>query len=209
MSRRPTVSARTRRRVARVLQAALLVLLVYGVLTGQPKTITNAAFALAITALPAVLEHNFDIPLDPWLALWITTAVFLHTLGSSGLYTSVSWWDHLTHATSASLVAGVGYTVVRAIDLHSDAVHVPRRFAFAYILVVVLAFGVLWELFEFALDNVAAATGMTMPVAQEGLDDTVRDLLFNSVGALLVAAFGHAYLTGLADRIRQPLLARQ
>lgn len=207
MRRQASASPRMRRRLARVLQGALLALLGYGIVTGQPKTITNAAVALGITALPAVLEHNFDIPLDPWLALWITTAVLLHTLGSSGLYASVPWWDHLTHATSASLVAGVGYTVVRAIDLHSDAVHVPRRFAFAYILVVVLAFGVLWELFEFVLDNVAAATGLTMPVAQEGLDDTVRDLLFNSVGALLVASFGHAYLTGLAERVRKPLLA--
>ncbi len=190
MSRLPRPSVRTQRRLTRAMQLALVALVVYGLLARQPKAITNGGIALAITFLPALLERNYDLPLDPWLALWITTAVFLHTLGSAGLYGQIGWWDHLTHATSASLVAAVGYTTARAIDLHSDEIHIPRRFFFVYIFVVVLAFGVIWELFEFALDIVAGATGLTMPLAQHGLDDTVRDAMFNSLGALLVAVFG-------------------
>jgi len=66
---------------------------------------------------------------------------------------------------------------------------------------VVLSFGVLWELFEFGLDIAADATGITMPLAQHGLDDTVRDLMFNSLGALVVATFGQAHLTGVSERV--------
>lgn len=189
------------------MQVVLLGLVGYGLAAGQPKAITNGAIAFSITFLPAVMERNYDLPLDPWLGLWITTAVFLHTLGSAGLYGRIYWWDHLTHATSASLVAGVGYTAARAIDLHSDDIHVPRRFAFVYIFVVVLSFGVVWELFEFGLDVAAETTGLTMPLAQHGLDDTVRDLVFNSVGALVVALFGQAHLTGVAEDVRERLFA--
>ncbi|UWG48002.1 putative membrane protein [Halanaeroarchaeum sp. HSR-CO] len=187
------------------MQAVLLSLVIYGVVAGQPKAISNGGIGLAITFIPAILERNYEFPLDPWLGLWITTAVFLHTLGSAGLYGRLFWWDNLTHAMSATVVAGAGYTVARAVDLHSDDIFVPRRFFFVYIFVVVLSFGVIWELFEFALDLIALSTGVTMPLAQHGLDDTVRDLMFNSVGALVVAVFGQAHLSGVAETLRDRL----
>ncbi|EMA62547.1 hypothetical protein [Halorubrum lipolyticum] len=198
-------SLRTQRRLTRAMQVLLAGIVVYGVAFGQPKAITNGGLGLFVTFVPALLERNYDIPLDPWLGVWITTAVFLHTLGSAGFYAQIPWWDHLTHALSASLVAGAGYTTLRAVDLHSDEIYIPSRFAFVFILVVVLAFGVVWELFEFGLDIVADETGIEMPLAQFGLDDTVADLTYNSVGALIVALFGQAHLTGVAERVREGL----
>lgn len=198
----PRPSVRNQRRLTRLMQLVLLGIVAYGVVFGRPKSITNGAIALSITVLPAVLERRYDFPLDPWLGLWITLAVFLHSLGSAWLYVQIGWWDHLTHATSASLVAGVGYTFARAVDIHSDEIYFPHRFFFAYVLVVVLSFGVVWELMEFLLDVTAAATGIEMPLSQHGLDDTVRDLMFNSVGALLTAALGQAYLSDVAETVR-------
>jgi hypothetical protein len=205
--RLPRPSTRNQRRITRAMQVVLLALVGYGIVAGQPKSITNGGVGLLVTFLPAVVQRNYNIALDPWLALWITTAVFLHTLGSAGLYGQIDWWDHLTHAMSASLIAAFGYTTARTIDLHSDEVHIPGRVFFVYIFVVVLSFGVIWELFEFALDIVATETGVTMPLAQHGLDDTVRDTMFNSLGALLVAAFGQAHLTDVAESLRERLFA--
>ncbi len=206
----PRPSIRTQLRLTRGMQVFLIALIGFGLFDGQPKAIINGSIALLITFLPAHLERNYDLPLDPWLGLWITTAVFLHTLGSAGVYGRIFWWDNLTHAMSASLIAGVGYTVTRAIDLHDDGIHIPRRFTFIYIFITVLAFGVLWELFEFGLDITGELTGLTMPLAQHGLDDTVRDLMFNSVGAFLVATFGQAHLTDIAELVRSRVLsARQ
>jgi hypothetical protein len=196
----PRPSMPNQRRMTLGMQAALIALVGYGVVAGEPKAITNGTISLLITSVPALLERNYRIPLDPWLGLWITLAVFLHTAGSAGLYAVVGWWDHLTHAMSASLVAGVGYTFARAVDIHSDRIYLPRQFFFVYTLVVVLAFAVVWELFEFGLDVAADATGVSMPLAQHGLDDTVLDLVFNSVGALAVAAFGQAHLMGATER---------
>ena len=196
----PRPSMPNQRRMTLGMQAALVALVGYGVVAGEPKAITNGTISLLITSVPALLERNYRIPLDPWLGLWITLAVFLHTAGSAGLYAVVGWWDHLTHAMSASLVAGVGYTFARAVDIHSDRIYLPRQFFFVYTLVVVLAFAVVWELFEFGLDVAADATGVSMPLAQHGLDDTVLDLVFNSVGALAVAAFGQAHLVGATER---------
>ena len=204
----PRPSTRSQTRLMRGMQLLLCSLIAYGLIARQPKAIVNGGMALGITFIPALLGRNYDFPLDPWLGLWITTAVFLHTLGSAGLYGRIPRWDNLTHAMSATLVAGAGYTVARAIDLHTDDIHIPRRFLFVYILVVVLSFGVLWELFEFGLDVVADVTGLTMPLAQKGLDDTVRDLMFNTLGALLIAVFGQVHLTGVAESLRDRLVER-
>ncbi len=198
-------SLRTQRRLTRAMQVLLAGIVVYGVAFGQPKAITNGGIGLFVTFVPALLERNYDIPLDPWLGVWITSAVLLHTLGSTWFYAHVPWWDHLTHVLSATLIAGAGYTTLRAVDLHSDEIQIPSRLAFVFIFVVVLAFGVVWELFEFGLDIVADETGISMQLAQFGLDDTVSDLTYNSVGALLVALFGQAHLTGVAERVRERL----
>ena len=197
----PRPSGANQRRITQAMRLVLAAMVGYGLLTGNPKAVMNGSVALVITFVPAVLERNYDLSLDPLLALWLTTAVLLHSLGSSGLYSHIEWWDHVTHALSASLIAGVGYTTVRAIDLHHRDIIIPREVAFVYIFVVVLSFGVVWELFEFGLDVVAARTGMEMPLSQHGLDDTVVDLLYNSLGALAVAVFGQAHLTGVAERV--------
>lgn len=201
----PRPSRRNQTRITRLIQSALLSLVVYGAVAGEPKAISNGGIALIITFLPAIFSRNYNVPLDPWLGLWVTVAVFLHTLGSAGMYGYIPWWDNLTHAMSATVVAGVGYTAARAVDLYSDAIYVPQRFFFVYTFVVVLAFGVLWELFEFGLDLIALSTGVSMPLAQHGLDDTVLDLMFNSVGALIVAVFGQAHLTGVARSVLNQL----
>jgi len=187
------------------MQVILVGIVAYGVVFGAPKAITNGSMGLLITFVPALLERKYDFPLDPWLGLWITLAVFLHTLGSAGLYAQIDGWDHITHAMSASLIAGVGYTFVRAFVLHNDEIHIPTRFAFVVILLVVMSFGVIWELFEFGLDIVADTTGISMPLAQHGLDDTVRDMLFNTFGAVLVATFGQAHLLGVAETVKDRL----
>ncbi|MFC4436438.1 MULTISPECIES: hypothetical protein [Natrialbaceae] len=195
------VPDRTVRRLARVLQVALAVLLLYGLLRRDLTTIANAAIALAITFLPALLERDYRLPIEPGLAFWLTAAVFLHVLGSAGFYGFIGSWDSLTHTISASIVAAAGYAVVRAIDLHTDEVYFPPTMLFAFILVFVLAFGVVWELMEFAIDESAQRLGVQAVVAQHGIDDTIVDLLFDLVGAVVAAVWGSFYLTDLSRRI--------
>lgn len=194
---------RTQRRLTRGMQLVLVGIIVYGVVEGQAKAITNGSMGLFVTFVPALMERKYDFPLDPWLGLWITLAVFLHTMGSAGLYSQIDSWDHLTHAMSASLVAAIGYTFVRAVDLHSDEIRIPNQFAFVFILLVVMSFGVIWELFEFGLDITADMTGVSMPLSQHGLDDTVRDMMFNTLGAIIVATFGQAHLLGIAETVTE------
>ncbi|MCU4972686.1 hypothetical protein OB955_08030 [Halobacteria archaeon AArc-m2/3/4] len=187
--------------LSRAMQLALGGILVYGLLERDVTTISNAGIAFAITFLPAILERDRRLPLEPGLVFWLTSAVFLHAVGSAGLYGLVGPWDSLTHALSASIVAAGGYAVVRAIDLHSDEVYLPPKMMFGIILVFVLAFGVLWEIMEFAIDGITQEFGLEAVLAQHGIDDTIGDLVFDLVGAVIVATWGSVYLGDVSHRI--------
>ncbi|KAB1187341.1 MULTISPECIES: hypothetical protein [Haloferax] len=188
---------------SRFIQLVIVLIFVAGVYTRNLSVVVNALVALGATFLPAILRRDWQIRLHPFLGMWLTTAVLLHAIGMLGPYHSISWWDHVTHTLSASVVAAVGYTAARAVEAHSDAVHLPQRFMFVYILLFTLAAGVLWEVLEFGARLTAEAAGSEAILVQYGLDDTIVDLLFDSIGAVLVALFGTATLSDTIDSLTE------
>ncbi|MDG5761985.1 hypothetical protein QA600_21965 [Natronococcus sp. A-GB1] len=197
------IAPRRQRQASRAMQVVLVLVLVWGLYVRDLPTIANAAVALAITFVPAILEREYDLPMDVGLVLWITTAVFLHALGSAGLYDAIDPWDHLTHALSASVVAAAGYAIFRAVHVHTDRVYIPPKVMAAFILVFVFAAGVVWEILEFVIDQSAIVFGLDAVLAQYGINDTIVDLIFNAVGAVIVTLWGTAYLTDVSDSLSE------
>jgi hypothetical protein len=209
------VTARRQRQAVRVMEFGLVGLLFIGLERGSTGIVVNAAVALLVAQLPPLLERDYNIPMDAGLTLWITSAVFLHALGTVGLpgselsfYRSLPWWDHLTHVLSSSVVAAVGYATARAFDAHSDQIHLPPRFMFVFILLFVVAFGVLWEVIEFALGGLASWLGSGSILTQYGLRDTMLDLVFDVIGGVVVAIWGTAYLADVSGAIQERLQRR-
>src|SRR5690606_12135565 len=65
--------------------------------------------------------------------------------------------------------------------------------------------GVIWEIFEWMIDKVAP--WFNMQSTETGVDDTMHDLIVDTLGAVIVAAMGWAYMkTGrysfIADAVR-------
>ena len=121
------IGPRRQRQLAWFMEVCLVGMFFVGLYEGTTGIVVNAALALGVTQLPAVLERDLGIPMDSGLVLWITAAVFLHVFGSVGLpgvsgtpYDSTWWYDHVTHALSASIVAAAGYAGARAIDDHRE-----------------------------------------------------------------------------------------
>lgn len=195
------ISVRRQRQATRAMQLGLIGFLFVGLDRGNPGIVVNTLVALGVTELPALLERDYNLPMDPALVLWLTTAVFLHALGTLGPYQNVWWWDHVTHMLSSSLMAGAGYASVRAMEVHSDQIVLPPRFLFVFILTIVVAFGVLWEVLEFAIGLAAKAIGTGRVLTQYGLDDSMLDLIFNTFGGVIVAASGTAHLTGMVSAL--------
>ena len=195
------LSEHQQRLLVRGLQVVLVGVLVYGVYRSDVGIIVNTVAALAVMELPAVLERDFRLPIDTGLTLWIVIPVFLHAIGTLGLYESVGLWDQLTHTLSSSLVAAAGYTTVRALDVHADSIYLPRKFMLVFILLFTLAFGVLWELLEFSLGGLATMTGTGSVLSQYSLENTMFDLMFDAVGGIIVAIWGATHLSNVSDAV--------
>lgn len=193
------LSESTEQVLTRFLQLVLLGLVVLGVVTSNVNIAVSAGVALTVTLIPAVLRWEYGYSMHPGLVLWITIALILHTAGSIGLYEQYPWYDEVTHTASATLIAGVGYASFRALELHSNDIDVSRNFRVVFIVVFVLAAGIFWEVLEFA------AGGL---ITVYGIDDIVTDLIFNAVGAVIVAAGGTAYVNGLVGFFRTRLNSR-
>lgn len=204
------ISKSTQGRLVRVMQLILLIISVAAAFTGNFKVFVNGFVSFLITFLPSILERKYHVTMDVGLVLWITSAVFFHAVGAvdllgTTLYTSVNWWDHFTHSLSASVVAAAGYTVLRVLDEHSDELHFPQKIFFIFILIFVISFGVLWEVLEFALAEIANHLGGEPVLIQHGVEDTMKDLMFNTAGAILVALFGEVYLNNTIEQVREHL----
>jgi hypothetical protein len=209
------ISERRQKQASYAMEVGLISIAFLGVWTGNTTIFVNALVGVVATQIPPVLERDYDIPMDPALTLWITGAVFLHAFGVLGLpgseqnlYGQLWWFDHVTHALSSSVVAAVGYATARALDRHSPNIHFPRQFMFVYILLFVLAFGVFWEVIEFGLGELARWQGNTALLTQHGLDDSMLDLVFDTIGAIVVAIWGTVHLNDMSGYIADRLDAR-
>ncbi|WP_049899049.1 hypothetical protein [Halococcus agarilyticus] len=204
------VTERRQRQATWMMEVGLVAMFGLGLVRGSTGIVVNTGIALLVTQLPPVLERDLGLPMDAGLTLWITSAVFLHAFGVVGFpwspltpYQSVWWYDHLTHGLSASVVAAVGYAAVRALDVHSAEVSYPPEFTVVFVFLFVLAFGVLWEVIEFAVAGLAAAIGSGNVLTQYGLEDTMLDLIFDTVGAAVVAIWGGARLSGVVTALAE------
>ncbi|MFW5896129.1 MAG: hypothetical protein ACOCUA_01960 [archaeon] len=222
------ISPRRQRQIARLLEASLIGMCFIGLYIGRLGIVINAGIGVAVTQLVPLLERDYGVPMDPALTLWITLAVFLHGLGTIPLpaewvsllgpvpagqervtlYSSGGVWDHLTHTFSASVVAAAGYATTRALHEHSDAIHIPPRFMFVFVIQFVIAFGVLWEVLEFAIGGVSAALGSGSVLTQYGIEDTMMDLVFDVIGAIVVGIWGTAHLTDVVGALQERLTER-
>ncbi|MEZ5334228.1 MAG: hypothetical protein R2741_02790 [Methanolobus sp.] len=183
---------------ARIMQAGILMLLVFGIFMKDLSTTVNATSGLLLTFVPNILTRKYNIKQDTGLVLWLTLAIFLHTLGTFEFYDYIDRWDHITHALSATVVAAAGYTLIRAIDIYVDEIYIPPRLLFILILIFVLAMGVVWEIIEFLSDELTSGLGYNAILAQHGIGDTMLDLMFDLFGAVLAATWGTAYLSDIS-----------
>jgi hypothetical protein len=196
------------RLLSRGMQAAMLGVAVAGIATGNLTWVPAAVVSLLMSGIPSLVRRDLAIVLPFELNFLIVLALFLHVVGGfSGFYDNVPGWDHVTHIMSSSLIAALGFVAVVTVDKYLDSIFLPRPFLTFFIVMFTMAFGVLWELMEFANDQL---TGSHL---QYSLEDSMVDLIFDGFAGFIVAALGAYYLTHTAhEHFAKPLdidVARQ
>lgn len=167
----------------------LLAVFLVGIRDRNPGAIVNAVLAFVGTYLPAVAERVADVEFRPWQRAYVDLAMVTHAVGMLGLYDDVPWWDHLTHTLSASLLGGITFAAAERRG------HDPR----SRVLGVVVGGGLIWEAIEYGIHAAAERLGVEPILVVYSKRDTILDLVFNLVGALLVVLFGDRLLGNLVN----------
>ena len=180
--------------LATVVLGGIVVAGAVAVRRGDPSATVNAAFALAVAALPfamPVLAPGATaeaVAAVPELPLWIATACLLHVVGMLGWYDTVRWWDHLTHTVSSALLTALVYAALLVVGRTEPGTTLVGAAVPVVAVGFVFAVGVFWELFELLARDLSERLDVEPVLVHYGWRDTGFDLVFDVVGALLVVA---------------------
>jgi hypothetical protein len=190
--------------LSRALQFAIFLLFLGALWERQWLVAFTAVVVLALTFLPALIEHQLSVHLP--VEFTLATSVFLYAsfgLGEvRGFYQRYWWWDILLHSVSALVMGLIGFLLVYIF-------YSTYRIRMAPLYVGLMSFGfavtvgTLWEIFEFLMDW---AFGFNMQ--KSGLVDTMTDLMVNAASAFLAALLGYRYTRHGDAALAAPLVRR-
>ena len=173
-----------------LIRAFLLVAFIGAVVNQRWLILFVSIIAFFITFIPGLLDRFYGIKIPADLA--VMTILFIYgTLFFGevrGFYARFWWWGTFLNMVSAIALGLVGLTILYA--LYKDkkirvSPGVVAIFAFSF----AVAIGSLWEVFEFAIDQLFGFS-----LQGPSLKGTMEDLMANVIGAFLVSLGGYFYI---------------
>lgn len=147
---------------------------------------------LIITFLPTALDKHFQVKIpyefESLAVLFIYLSLFLGEV--HGYYLKYWWWDSALHLGSGLLLGILGFLLVYVMNEKRGS-ELGLKPAFMAIFAFMFAMGIaaLWEIFEFAMDQL-----FNLTMQETGLVDTMWDLIIDGIGALVISLLGWSYL---------------
>lgn len=186
------ISDRFNRRLTLLLKLALIVGAMMEMLQQEWLKAIATLGIIIITFLPVVLGQKFDVRIPPEFEL--LTVVFVYAslfLGEvHGFYLKFWWWDALLHTGSGLIVGIFGFLLVYVMNEKGDIeLSLKPSFIALFAFMFALGIGTLWEIMEFAIDQIFGSN-----MQKSGLVDTMWDLIVDSLGALTISTLGYGYL---------------
>lgn len=183
-----------------IIRVSLVLAIIFTILTKKWTSLYTSTITLFLTFLPSIIENNYKISLpsefEILIILFIFASLFLGEVRD--YYTRFGWWDIMLHGLSGIILGFIGFIILYVLSRNElikaqPLILVLFSFSFA------VAFGAIWEIFEFTMDNLF---GLNMQ--RSGLVDTMWDLIFDTFGAVIVSVAGYQYL----KRVEAPLFRR-
>ncbi len=170
--------------------SALVVSIIGSLWRGYWSALMISSFTLFLTWLPIAYADRFDIKIpirfSAAIIVFIFATLFLGEVRD--FYERYWWWDVILHTGSAVAFGLFGFIFIFMLFEGDRWAAPPLAIAFLSFCVA-MSIGGVWEIFEFAMDQIF---GMNMQ--KSGLVDTMWDLIVDSLGALFSATMGYLYL---------------
>lgn len=150
--------------------------------------IAFATLGLAIAPIHIARWAEIEVPRSFIVATTMFIGMTLLLGEVYDFYDKYWWWDMVLHFGSALGFGMIGFVLVFMMFQGDRYAAPPIAIAF-FAFCFALSVGALWEIFEFGMDQLF---GFNMQ--KSGLPDTMKDLIVDTLGALIGAGTGFAYL---------------
>lgn len=154
--------------------------------------------------LPGFLRKriNLEIPSTMLVlyAVFLYAAIYLGEVRS--FYYNVPHWDTILHTFSGAMLGALGFSFITLLNRTDKVpVNLSPAFVATFAFCFAMAMGVGWEIYEFAAD-VMMGTNMQkfgteageLFLGQAALADTMKDLIVDTVGAIVISVVGYVSL---------------
>ncbi len=191
--------------VTNFVRIALILIYIRGWITQDHSQDFIIAITFFMTYYPSILAKRFGVYLPARLEITITLFIFsAQVLGEmNGFYDKIPWWDTMLHTTSGVILGLVGFLFVYLLNEKGDKnVNLSPIFVVVFAFCFAITMGVFWEFFEFGADRILGYNmqKFRMP-GQDGLVDTMEDLIVDTVGAVIACIGGWIYMKKKKDTL--------
>lgn len=162
--------------------------------------------ALALMLLPNLLKKRFDISVSDGMLLVFYIFLFgsIYLGNIRNFYVTVPHWDTVQHCLSGMMLGAMGFSLV---DILNRAENVNVKLGPVFTAVFAFCFaitaGAAWEMLEYAIDGLFGQNMQrfmyfdgTPKIGRDALTDTMKDLIVDAAGALIVCSGGYFSVTG-------------
>ncbi len=178
--------------VENILRGTLVLAIILSIIGHNWIVVLVSLLTLILTYLPFWIKSKYkiNIPLDFEFAiiLFVYFSLFLGEIKE--FYELFWWWDIMLHTSSAIALGCIGFIVMFVLNKTNKVRTKPiwiAVFAFCF----ALSIGAIWEICEFGMDQI-----FNINMQKSGLTDTMWDLIIDSIGALIAALVGYAFMKG-------------
>ncbi|MEK6862171.1 MAG: ATP-binding protein, partial [Nanoarchaeota archaeon] len=156
---------------------------------GRKLVFAISILALIITILPFLLKKTFGIKIPAEFEIIIIFFIYgLFLLGEvNSFYKEFTFLSLLFNFASAIALGFIGLTVMHTL-YKGDKIHASPQIIALFSFCFAVAIGTVWEFFEFSIDSLF---GFTL---QRTTGDTMKGIIANMVGALIVSGAGYVYI---------------
>ena len=138
-----------------VLRVLVVLTLIRCLFTGNYQSAMLCLLSLILFLVPAFLQDKMRIEIPPVFQVIIFGFIFAaEILGEvDHYYVRIHGWDTMLHTMNGFLCAAVGFSLVYLLNRGSDNVNLSPFYLTLVAFCFSMTIGVLWEFFEFSMDQ--------------------------------------------------------
>ena len=168
-----------------ILKALMVLLILMAVSRGMGTWVFGGIIALLLCMVPTLVNWKWKDTVPMAIDILVTLALLIHIGGEvSAAYFILPHYDTVAHFTSSLLIACIAFVAIYSLDRYWGGLSMDIYVMAFFVVIMAMALGVAWEFTEWASDLYTGSW------AQRGNQDTMGDLLIDTLGGILMALIG-------------------